>query len=211
MDPAADHAPTQSRTSRLLGFLRKLIDYGTQLVHTLQQRTAATALLTVALHFGTRDIALILSRIARGLQLANALEARLISHPLRQEPAPAPIRAPADRKPRTAQQPAEPRAKRAASRLPDLPTAEEIADALRHRPLGAVIADICRDLGIVPSHPLWGEVMMVVTEFGGNLARLYGDVINRVCAWTTDLSGFDADGWPALLASAAAVCATGPP
>jgi hypothetical protein len=28
--------------------------------------------------------------------------------------------------------------------------------------VGVVIADICRDLGIVPSHPLWGEVMTEV-------------------------------------------------
>ena len=60
-----------------------------------------------------------------------------------------------------------------------MPTAAEIAAAVRDRPAGEVIADICRDLGIVPSHPLWDKIWMVVTEFGGNVMRLY-------CAWETD-------------------------
>src|ERR1700690_3352620 len=102
-DPDAASAPAPSRAGRLLGLVRKLIDYGKDLAHTLQQRTAATALFTVALQFGTRDIALILARITRGLRLANALEARLVSHPVREEVAvPALVRAPSDRKPRTA-------------------------------------------------------------------------------------------------------------
>src|SRR5579872_5064202 len=78
VEPAAG-APAPSRTSRLLGIVRKLIDYGKDLAHTLQQgATTTTALITVALQFGTRDIALILARLSRGLLLANALEARLV-------------------------------------------------------------------------------------------------------------------------------------
>jgi hypothetical protein len=46
-----------------------------------------------------------------------------------------------------------------------------------------VIADICHDLGIVPVHPLWGEVMMIVTEFGGSIVKLIEDVIDRLCFW----------------------------
>jgi len=65
-------------------------------------------LITVALHFGTRDIALILARITRGLQLAGALKARLVSRPERQDAASAVFRAPVDRKPRAAR-PAAPR------------------------------------------------------------------------------------------------------
>ena len=209
LDPVADHAPEPSRNNRLLGFLRKLIDYGTQLVHSLQQRTAATALVTVVLRFGTRDIALILSRIARGLQLANALEAKLIRRPVRQDPVL--IRTPSERKPRTDEPPAKPRASRAVSRLPDLPTAEEIAAALRNRPIGAVIADICRDLGIVPADPLWGEVMMVVVEYGGNLAKLYTDVFDRLFGRPGDPSAFTQDGWPVSWPEAEVACATGPP
>jgi hypothetical protein len=171
----------------------------------VQQRTAAGALVTVVLHFGTRDVALILARIARGLRLANALEARLVNRPVRLDAVPDRVRAPPDRTRRTA--------KRAMQRpsLPDVPTAEEIAAALRHRPAAAVIGDICRDLGIVPAHPLWAEVMTVLSEHGGNFVKLVKDAIDRVCAWLTTPSELNADGWPAPGSQSAAACGTGPP
>ena len=71
-DPAAGSVWEQSRTSRLLGLLRKLIDYGLELSCSLQQNPAVATLIIVARHFGTRDIALLLSRITRGLQLAGS-------------------------------------------------------------------------------------------------------------------------------------------
>ena len=43
---------------------------------------------------------------------------------------------------------------------------------MRRRPIGAVLEDICRDLGILPSHPLWRELQHAIIEHGGNLARL---------------------------------------
>ena len=141
LDLAATSAPAPSRTGRLFGLLRKLIDYGKDLAHTLQQRTSATTLFTVARHFGTSDITLILARITRGLRLAKALEARLVSRPVRDVAATALLRASPDRARRTAQ-PAADRAGGAASGLALVPTAQEIAAALRHRPVGAVIADI---------------------------------------------------------------------
>jgi hypothetical protein len=190
----------------VLSLLRKLIDYGQELARTVQQRTAATTLLTLALQFGTGDLALILARITRGLRLANALETRLVSRPVRQDAVPAVVRAPpADR----ARRPARRAVKRPS--LPDVPTAEEIAAALRHRPAGAVIADICRDLGIVPGHPLWSEVMTVLVEHGGNFVSLFLDAMDRVCAWFIDPSEVDADGWPVPLSELAAACGTGPP
>jgi hypothetical protein len=201
-DPAAAHAPTPSRTTRLLGLLRKLIEYGLELANSLQQSPAVTTLLTVAVHFGTRDIALILSRITRGLQLANALEAKLIRHPLRETVTQDFFRAPVHRKPRSGR-PAAPRPK-----LPDVPTPEEIAAALRDRSAGDVIADICRDLGIVPAHPLWREIMRAVTEFGGNFVRLFKGTMARLFAWSTDPSRRKDDGWAERWVQAAA---TGPP
>jgi hypothetical protein len=90
-----------------------------------------------------------------------------------------------------------------------MPTAEEIAEAVRHRPIGAVIVDICSDLGITQSHPLWNEVMMVVTEFGGDVVVLIKDVLNRVCWWTSDPSVFGLEAWPDWQDDAA--CSTGPP
>jgi hypothetical protein len=210
-DPAAGSAPVPTRTGRLLGLLHKLIDYGKDLAHSLQQRTAtAVAPSAVTQQFGTLNIVLILSRIVRGLRLAAALEARLVAHPLREEAAPALVLAPSDRAPRIAQPPAQ-RASRAASPLPDVPTAEEIAAALRHRPIGAVVADICRDLGIVPAHPLWREVLMVITENDGNFVGFFNDALDRACAWFEDPSMVQQDGWPAPGSQAAAVCSTGPP
>jgi hypothetical protein len=92
-----------------------------------------------------------------------------------------------------------------------MPTAGEIAAALRHRPAAAVIADICRDLGIVPAHPLWNEVRMVLTLHGGNFMSFWKDVMARVCTWLTAPPADDPDGWPALSSEDAAACATGPP
>ena len=204
-DPATARAPTQSRTGRLLGLLRKLIDYGLELACSLQQNPAVATLIIVARHFGTRDIALILARITRGLQLAGELEARLVHRPLPEARLQDLFRIPADRAPRTTP-PAAPR-----PQLPDMPTAEEIAAALRDRPAGEVIAEICRDLGIVPAHPLWGEIMMVVTEFGGNVMRLMNNVMDRLTAWTTDPSWLPNDDWAERYVQAGAAGATGPP
>ena len=198
-------APAQSHTCLVLSLLRKLIDYGQELARTVQQRAAAGTLLTIALQFGTRDMALILARITRGLRLANALETRLVSRPVRADADPAPVRMPAERD--------GPRARQAAPRatLPDVPTAEEITAALRGRPAAAVIADICRDLGIVPAHPLWNEVMLVLAGHGGGFAKFFKDVMDRVCAWLAAPSAANTDPWPAPGSHPAMVCATGPP
>jgi len=208
-DPVDNAALAHSHAARVLGLLRKLIAYGQDLARTVQQRAAAGALLTVALQFGTRDFALILQRITRGLRLANALEAKLLSRPVRPDAEPAPVRAPADRATRTAQ--------RAAPRpgLPDVPTAEEIAAALRGRPVAAVIADICRDLGLVPGHKLWREVMLVLAEAGGGFGKLFRDVMDRVFTKPGALRADDAAGWAADWAAPGShpvlSCGTGPP
>jgi hypothetical protein len=43
----------------------------------------------------------------------------------------------------------------------------------------AVLADICRDLGIPPSHELWDELYRVIKEYGGNSSRLYFDWLEQ--------------------------------
>ena len=73
-DPAASGEDRPSRFAHLLGLVRKLIDYGKELATTLQHRATNVDLAAVTLPFGTRDIALILARITRGLLLADALE-----------------------------------------------------------------------------------------------------------------------------------------
>ncbi len=192
---AGVQAPT--RTGRLLGLLRKLIDYGKGLASTLQQRNPAAPVAFNARGFGTIDIALILAHITRGLQLAAALEARVLRRVAHQEAgaasprepapavgsareaAPAAVSAPSPRNPPAAQ-PADRRAKEADPRLALLPTPEEIAAEVRRRPICAIIADICRDLGIVPANPLWQDVTSALIENGGSLVVLFNDTYSRV-------------------------------
>ena len=204
-DPVDNAAPAHAHTARVLSLLRKLITFGQDLARTVQQRTAAGALLTVALQFGTRDFALILARITRGLHLANALEARLLSRPARPDAEPAPFRASADRATRTA--------RRAVPRpaLPDVPTAEEIAAAVRGRLAAAVIADICRDLGLMPGHALWREVMLVLAEAGGGFGKLFKDVMDRVFTRPAAPPADDAERWAAPGSHPVLACGTGPP
>jgi len=95
--------------------------------------------------------------------------------------------------------------------LPDVPTEEEIAAALRHRPAAAVIADICRDLGIVPANPLWGEVMAVLCQRGGNVMKYFKDVMARLFSRLAAPFATDARGWPVPGPQAAAASGAGPP
>ncbi len=212
-DPAPARAPAPTRTGRVLGLLHKLIDYGKEVVQTLQQRGPTSIdIRTVTQHFGTLNIALILMRVLRGLRLATALETRLVAHPLWDDAAlaAAAARPRSERLPGPAE-PAAPRARRALPPLPDVPSAEEIAEALRHRSLGAIVADICRDLGLGPSHPLWREVRDIVTEYDGNFAKLLSDVLDRLFAWMEDPSVLQDDGGQAAWPQTAAAFGTGPP
>jgi hypothetical protein len=190
-DPAGAGKP--SRVERLLDLVRKLIDYGKDLATTLRQCGTATDLAAIVRPFGTRDITLILARITHGLLLAGALEARLVQGVARLDAersgSAAPRAQPTPRAARAASCPADP----ANSRLASLPTPEQIAAEVRRRPIGAVIADICRDLGIMPTHPLWGDLSPVILRHGGNLAKLWKEILallrpryspDRPPAWT---------------------------
>jgi hypothetical protein len=168
-------APTSqpSRSGRLLALVRKLIDYGRELAATIRQRTV-TEPIFAKVHFGTTDLALIFARITRGLHLANVLEARVLRRADRLDAGRRPGRARS-----AAKAPAVPRVAEPDPRLASLPTPEQIAAEVRRRPIGAVIADICRDLGILPSHPLWRDVQRAMLEHGGSHARLAIDLIRR--------------------------------
>ena len=180
-EPAAAPAVTPvSRFRRVLDVVRKLIDYGKDLATALQRRAATTHLATVTFSFGTSDIGLILARITRGLLLANALEGRLVELAARPEGPPKPSRAPAQRAPREPRPAAVRPNGETDPRLAPLPTPEQIAAEVRRRPVGAVIADICRDLGILPSHPLFRELSSAIIGYGGSLARLFTDILDRV-------------------------------
>ena len=180
-DPAPDQAagPVPLRVSLVLGLLGKLIGYGKELARALKQGAPAQFVLTVAMHFGTRNLALILRRISRGIRLATALEADLVNWPMRgylREPSTQP------RLPRTkpaVKSPPKPP-------LPDLPTEEEIAEAIRTRRIGALIVQICSDFGIRPEHPLWREVVDMVAEFGGDLVKIINVCKDPAGFWRND-------------------------
>jgi hypothetical protein len=169
------HTTEPSRSGRLLSLVRKLIDYGRELAATIRRRTATDPIFAVC-RFGTTDLALILARIARGLHHANALEARVLRRAAHLDAGPAPARA---RSASAARTPAAPPAAEADPRLTLMPTPAQIAAAVRRRRIGAVIGDICRDLGITPSHPLWRDVQRAMIEHGGSLAGLVTDIISR--------------------------------
>jgi hypothetical protein len=189
-DPNQDQAPASSekpsRATRLLNLVRKVIDFGKEVAHSLQQQAAVADPFRLARRFDTTDIPLILARIARGLRLAAGLEARLISHPPPETPSTrtsAPPNAASQRAPRTAQ-PSHRRARLADDpRLAALPSAEEIAAACRRRPIGAVLADICRDIGITAGHPLWRELNLTIMENGGNATAVLLELFRRGRNW----------------------------
>ena len=87
-----------------------------------------------------------------------------------------------------------------------MPTAEQIAAEVRRRPIGAVIADICRDLRILPSHPLWRDIQNAINRHGGSYVRLLKDLLIRNYQLAAEL----VDPPPASLPSLAPAC-TGPP
>ena len=152
--------------------------------------------------FGTSDIGQILAGILRGLHRAQELEARVVRTAARLDAGPAPIPASAPRNPRAT--PATP---------PDtgptqIPTLEQITAEVRRRPIGAVIADICRDLGILPSHPLWRELSIAIIRYGGSLATLVNDLLDRL--FRQDPAAAAVPDRPALAAPLVAP-ATGPP
>jgi hypothetical protein len=209
-DRPAAGADAPTRTGRLLGLLRTLIDYGRQLAGTLQQRTSATNITDITRDFGTIDIREILARIARGLLRAAALETRLSSRLARQQAAPAAPSARSPRQPRAA--PSVDRTARAADPgFARLPTPGDIAAEVRRRPVGAVIADIFRDFGIVPSNPLWRELSLVIIENGGNLATLFKDTWKRLSIWLTDPLAATHPATPAPDLPFAGTPGTGPP
>ncbi len=173
---ASDPPAKPSRSAGLVHLVRKLIDYGKELTATIRRRAFTDPGFVISC-FGTADVAQILARIARGLHRANALEARLLRNADRLDATPRGASSPAT--PHAPRQTTAPAADEANPRLTRLPTPEQIAAKVRRQPIGAVIADICRDLGILPSHPLWRELQAVIIREGGSLANLVKDILDQ--------------------------------
>jgi len=172
-----------SRSGRLLSLIRKLVDYGTQLAASFRERPAPNDPRHLVRLYGTSDIALILARIAQGLLRARYLEAKIATAAPHLDAEPKPKLAPSSRTPRATQPRPPTHTQRpptdAASLLAALPTPDQIAARVRRQKIGAVLADICRDLGIPPSHELWDELYRVIKEYGGNSTRLYFDWLEQ--------------------------------
>ncbi len=173
-DPARKRKPPKANPygEGMLSLLRKLAAYGQELAAHLKTCEGPHPPLDIFHRFGSLSLALIITRITRGLLLAAALEARLIrrlptneDRPLRTRPA----------------APSPARTRRSGWNLwvthdheleGPMPSAEEIAERIRRRPAGAVIAEICRDLGIDTRHELWREINDILRPDPLNLARM---------------------------------------
>jgi len=167
--------PVPPRIGQVLGILRTLIAYGKNLSDTLNQHASEPHLLPcfrfIATIFFTKDVALILARIKRGLLRAALLEERLLNRAARgRDIQPLRIRPPRRRKP-CADESATP----LSAYDPRLPTTEQIVAQVRHRSIGAVLVDICLDLGIIPGQmdpASWAELGEALTLYHGDLANL---------------------------------------
>jgi len=171
--PAAPNAAPaqQGQGSRprghLLGLVRRILDYGRDLVAALQQQNAPTPSPRVAWAFGTIDLSVIIARLLLGLRIAEALETRLIRRtPTQEMPRVTrvrPLAKPRAAKPKPAEQP---------DNDLTLPSAEAIAARIKGRSAGAVIVEICRELGINAMHPMWREIQDAIFVYRGSMARM---------------------------------------
>lgn len=189
--PNAGGAPSAppTRTAGLLALVRSLIAVGKALIETALRPADSDAQSALSHRFGTFNLALIIARITRGLRLAEALEARLQrnassldkawSSPPAAQPAPMAAATPKPRQPRTP--PARTNQQDDDAALLDrMPSAKAIAALVRHRPIGHVLDDICRDLGIDCTHPLWRQIMDAIILTGGSLRRHLDGIRTRV-------------------------------
>jgi hypothetical protein len=212
-----------TRIGRVLGVLRKLIDYGRQLAVTVQQRAPAPGFAFLTRAFGTAELAIILARITSGLRRAAALEASLCQRAVRGRDLTVASASPTTTRAscltiRAAPPDALPESRRPAvmedSRLARLPTEKEIAAEVRRRPVGAVIVDICRDLGIMPGQldrAFWDELAHAIIAYGGSLTAFLDTLNKRLSAFGSGEHARDAiPGWPTAPPRLPAL-ATGPP
>ena len=158
-DPDQDRraAGASGHIAGVLLVVRTLIDFGRQMLATVRNGGDRSAVAGIKLRFKTLDIAAIVARITQALALAAGLETRLEKLAAR-VPSESEADGSAERQPRS-------RAAKAAN--DGLPSAAAIAQRLRERPIGVVLAEICRELGIQPSDPIWQEAFLPILRYGG--------------------------------------------
>jgi hypothetical protein len=214
---AAPSGPLNQRDNRhapLLGLVCRIIDFGRDLLATLERQNTPVPSTLIAGRFGTFNLALIIARITRGLRLAAGLESRL----RRARPAPTAPRAIVSRpaaptRPRPARRPVPSQAEDDAALLRGVPSAQEIAAHIRNRSAGAVIVEICRDLGIDTTHPLWPNIRDAIIAYDGSLARMLKLWMGRASAFLAGvaLGGEAAPAEPWHAWSRPLAAGTGPP
>jgi len=168
-DNACDPALSDGERGRLVGLVRKLIDCGRELIATLKNVNGPNPPLEIARRFGGVSLALIITRITRGLMIAAALEKRLL-HPRPRVPTQTDRKRPES--PKASRTPRQPPPDEEEELLGTLPSAREIAARIRNRRIGAVLVEICRDLGITTRHELWRELNDAIIIHGGNTVKL---------------------------------------
>ena len=191
--PDTDRAATTAPAPlRLAGLLRRVDDYGKQLLVAVRLRSACPEFPRLAKPFGTAELRLILARISGAMGRVLVLEDRCHREGnLGRYSQPERTREPAERRPRTVRPDAMPDQDRNPPPAPALPrradnplvpTMAQLASELRRHPVGVVLAGICRDLGITPYHPLWDEVCHAVAAYGGSIAELAQDEDTEWCS-----------------------------
>jgi len=224
-DRAGDGAPSPIR---FFGLLRRVINYGKELLVAVRLRAACPEFPRLAKPFGTADLQRILARISAAIGRALLLEDGLLRQaglglyavaPRSRTPSPRqPRAARPDTAPHQAPAPVQP-ARRSDASL--VPTIAQLTAELRRHPVGVVLAGICRDLGITPHHPLWEDVSRAIVACGGSIAELEQDADTRWCSkrWLEIAVARPASipaclwpkWWPQPAPEAAVACATGPP
>ena len=168
-DPPRDSAPVASTTyaARLLGLVRKLIDFGHEIAAAVQQRPTGDDLAPIARRFGTKSIALMLASIAQGLRFAAVLEERLGGPPARLNPAHATARALSAHR-RRAPRPTSPTQPNERARLP---SSRKIAAWCLRYPVETVLIHLRSYLGVTPDEPLWQEVTDLLIDHHNDRMR----------------------------------------
>ena len=190
-EPTPVPGPQNQGTNRhgpLLGLIHKILDFGRDLAAALQRQNTPLSSTPIARRFGTYNLALIIARITRGLCLAAALQARLLrARPERAAQRTAPNRPATPTTPRPPRRPAPSQPEEDAALLRGLPSAQEIAAHVRSRRAGAVIVEICRDLGIDTTHPLWPDIRDAIIAYDGSMARMLKFWMARASAFLATL------------------------
>lgn len=181
----AEPAAPPNRVTRLLGVVRKLIEYGHSLAETFRAHAEAGKAGKPTPVSAAR-LKLLVTRLVLGIRLAYMLEADLKrreaegeditpSAELARPPMPS-TRSGAASAPRGSADRTDARPVPADELIPPrIPTDAEFAVMLRRKPLGAVLVDICCDLGVTPEalgQAFWRELCNVILMHGGDMGRL---------------------------------------